>query len=120
VLESPRHLAQWSPARIKNLRAAQWALLSAAFRLLRGGGYLLYATCALHPDENDGIVNRLLEKFPRAKIMPRQEPPREAFEHFAGTLPAPEQTSTGWRVFPDTANGAGPMFFSLIQKNESA
>lgn len=119
VLESPRHLAQWSPARVKNLRAAQWALLSAAFRLLRDGGYVVYATCALHPAENDGIVNRLLQKFPRAAIMPREEPPRRALEHFAGDLPVPEQTPTGWRVLPDTANGAGPMFFAIIQKNES-
>jgi 16S rRNA C967 or C1407 C5-methylase (RsmB/RsmF family) len=116
VLDSPHHLALWTPARIRNLAVAQWALLSAAFRMLNDGGALVYATCALHPDENDGVVNRLLKKFPNARLLPRAEPSKAAKVFFAGDLPIPEKTKTGYQVLPDTAHGAGPMFFSCIKK----
>jgi 16S rRNA C967 or C1407 C5-methylase (RsmB/RsmF family) len=116
VLASEYHLAQWTPARIRNLCVAQWALLSAAFRLLKTGGVLTYATCALHPDENDGTVQKLLKKFPGAKIVPPQKIPEAASAHFEGALPESEQTDTGRLRLPDTSNGAGPLFFSCVKK----
>ena len=40
----------------------QHALISSAVRMLKTGGYLLYATCALATDENDGTISKLLKK----------------------------------------------------------
>ena len=45
------------------LAQRQWALLSAAFLLLKQGGFLVYATCALADAENDGVVQKLLKKY---------------------------------------------------------
>jgi 16S rRNA C967 or C1407 C5-methylase (RsmB/RsmF family) len=84
--------------------------------MLNDGGVLVYATCALHPDENDGVVNRLLKKFPQARLMPKNEIPLRANDFFAGGLPVPEKTETGYQILPDTAYGAGPMFFACISK----
>ncbi len=80
VLSDAKYLNQWSPSRIKNLAQEQWALLSSAWRLLAPGGYLVYATCALSTDENDGVVSRLLKKFDNVRFLSHDEV-KTVFEH---------------------------------------
>ena len=121
VLADPKYLEQWSPSRIKTVTSEQWALLSSAYRLLRKGGYLLYSTCALAPQENDQMMERLIKKFrkddsdsfefcePEAKL--------SQIKKCADLLlPEYEKTKYGWQILPDTSNGAGPIYFSLIKK----
>lgn len=117
VLSSPQYLEQWSPARIKTLAMAQWALLSSAYRMLNPDGYLLYATCALSPEENDKVVSRLKTKFPDVEFVHDLPPVPEKVSQFCQLpLPEPEKTEMGFHVLPDTAGGAGPLYFSLIHK----
>ncbi len=105
VLQNEKYLKQWSKARIKNLAHRQWALLSAAFLLLKPQGFLLYATCALSDEENDAVIKKLKAKYKDTALITSVEPP-----------PLSEKTELGCRFLPDTAAGAGPIFFSLIQK----
>ncbi|MBR4598631.1 MAG: RsmB/NOP family class I SAM-dependent RNA methyltransferase, partial [Treponema sp.] len=109
------YLSEWSPSRIKTLAMAQWALLSSAWRMLRPNGYLLYSTCALSPDENDKVVAKLLKKFDDAKVL---EPKISLnYKNFTESdLPEYEKTEYGAHVLPDKAAGAGPLYFSLLQK----
>lgn len=120
VLASPRHLEQWSPARIKTLAVAQWALLSSAYRMLNPGGYLVYATCALSPEENDKVVARLEGKFVDVELVRELPPVPESVARFcSATLPEPEVTERGFHVLPDScgdSHGSGPLYFSLIHK----
>ena len=124
MLTSPHYLDQWSPARIKTLAVSQWALLSSGYRMLSPGGYLLYATCALSPEENDNVVSRLEKKFDDAEfmdtlpILPSEH--EQLFLQFLPTqeLPIPEKTDKGFHILPDTAAGAGPLYFALIHKKE--
>lgn len=117
VLSSPQYLEQWSPARIKTLAMAQWALLSSAYRMLNPDGYLLYATCALSPEENDKVVSRLQAKFPDVEFIKDLPPVPEKLSQFCQVpLPEPEKTERGFHVLPDTAGGTGPLYFSLIHK----
>lgn len=105
VLQNEKYLKQWSKARIRNLAQRQWALLSAAFLLLKPEGFLLYATCAISDEENDKTVQRLTVKYKeKAVIQPLTLPPLA------------EKTEYGCRFLPDKAEGAGPLFFSLIRK----
>ncbi len=121
VLSSPQYLCEWSPARVKTLSVTQWALLSSAFRLLRPGGYLLYATCALSPAENDEVVARLEKKFSGVQFVRNLPPvPEAAFSFFDGALPDGEPTAFGVHVLPDSCGGAGPLYFSLIRKGTPA
>lgn len=111
VLASPSRLAQWTAARVRNLAARQWSLLSAAFLLLKPGGCLVYSTCALSPEENDGVVGRLPAKYgDRVGFEPitKQEAGAEA--------PALEATAYGVHILPDAAAGAGPMYVARIRK----
>ena len=131
VLRSAKWLSVWSAARVKELPFRQWALASCAFRLLKKGGFLLYSTCALLQAENDAVVARLLEKFPTALALPREQV-REVFcankASSRAKITCPDglsldalfdcavQTRFGFHVLPDLACGAGPIYFSLIQK----
>jgi 16S rRNA (cytosine1407-C5)-methyltransferase len=104
VLQNPAALAQWTPARPRSLAKRQWALLSAAFLLLRPGGSLVYVTCALSPDENDGVVSRLPEKYANAAVPDMPD------------FPEGEKTAHGRRILPDTAGGIGPMYVARFRK----
>ena len=109
VIADPKYLDVWSPARIKTVVMEQWALLSCAYRLLRSGGYLLYSTCALAPQENDGMIERLIKKFGQDSFVIEEVQGNDRV-----TL---ERTTYGNQILPDVSNGAGPIYFSLIKKS---
>ena len=115
VLGDKKYLDEWSPARIKTLSMAQWSLLSSAWRMLSPGGHLLYSTCALSPAENDDVIARLLKKFPDALIK-TPEIAGDVSRFTKDEFPAAEKTEFGAHILPDRANGAGPLYFSLVQK----
>ena len=127
VIADPKYLEQWSPARIKTVTMEQWALLSSAFRLLRRGGWLLYSTCALCPQENDSMIERLIKKFGTGAFVIEKNlscasfAPFDPFDKlrdhkdFKNRILL-EETLYGNQIFPDKSNGAGPIYFSLIRK----
>lgn len=116
VFNDEKYLSEWSPSRIKTLAIAQWALLSSAWRMLKPGGFLLYSTCALSPDENDNIIEKLFKKFDDAEIC---EPKISLnYKKFTDSeLPEYEKTKFGAHILPDKANGAGPIYFCLVKKS---
>ncbi|MGI5100475.1 SAM-dependent methyltransferase [Treponema vincentii] len=122
VITDAKYLACWTPARVKMLAQRQWALLSAAFLLLKPGGFLVYATCALADAENDGVVQKLLKKYGKEAAVHNgaaAAPYAADTETAAGNdtkLIASEKTLFGRRFLPDTCTGAGPLYFSLIEK----
>lgn len=115
VLADPKYLSEWSPSRIKTLSIAQWALLSSAWRMLKKGGYMVYSTCALSPEENDNVVAKLLKKFDDVQVCePSIQPGYEKFT--SAKLPEYEKTQYGAHVLPDVSEGAGPLYFCLLHK----
>ncbi|MBO7123693.1 MAG: RsmB/NOP family class I SAM-dependent RNA methyltransferase [Treponema sp.] len=124
VLNDPKYLADWSPARVKSLAMQQWALLSSAYRLLKDGGYLLYSTCALNQSENSQEAARLLKKFPEARavsledVLAFQETGKKEISAFfdVAALPKFEAQELGFSILPDEQCGAGPIYFCLFKK----
>ncbi|HNY15992.1 MAG TPA: SAM-dependent methyltransferase [Treponemataceae bacterium] len=114
VLSSPAYLAEWSPARVKNLAQRQWALLSGSWLVLKSGGFLVYSTCALSEMENDGVVERLIKKYPDAAAVPPDFSLTEPGYESMG-----ESTRYGTHILPDRASGAGPIYYALIRKADS-
>jgi 16S rRNA (cytosine1407-C5)-methyltransferase len=104
VLAGQKALAQWRPARPRFLAARQWALLSAAFLLLKHGGSLVYVTCALSEEENDEVVSRLLQKYRDAARLDEPE------------FSEGEKTSFGRLILPDTSGGMGPLYVARFRK----
>ena len=62
VYNSKKHLKQWTPARIRQLKQRQIAILSGLFEALAPGGRLVYSTCAITPEENEEVIQTLLKK----------------------------------------------------------
>jgi 16S rRNA (cytosine1407-C5)-methyltransferase len=109
VLAKKNELSRWTAARPRFLAGRQWALLSAAFLLLKPGGSLVYATCALDPRENDGVAGRLLEKYGRnsRKGAAFLDPPDFSLG---------EAGPYGRIILPDTSGGWGPMYVARFGK----
>lgn len=123
VIADPKYLNTWSLSRIKTVTMEQWALLSSAYRLLAVGGILLYSTCALCPQENDEMIERLYKKFNKdgdAFSILEANPDVKEIEKCAEIkLPQWEKTKYGYMIMPDKQAGAGPIFFSIISKQKS-
>lgn len=106
VIQSPKHLEQWSESRIKGLVVRQFAILASAFDSLKPRGRLVYSTCAINSKENDGVIDKLFKKRKGLfKI--------ESFDH---PFELGEKTKYGILILPDVCNGLGPIFYSIIRK----
>lgn len=123
VMLDDKYLNTWSPSRIKTVSMEQWALLSSAYRLLEPEGYLLYSTCAICPQENDLMIERLFKKFNKdgsAFELCQANPDFSEIKEFTNAKPFPyEKTEFGYQIFPDKADGAGPIYFCVIKKKKS-
>jgi 16S rRNA (cytosine1407-C5)-methyltransferase len=104
VIRNPGALRQWKETRPRFLARRQWSLLSAAFLMLEEGGSLVYATCALSVEENDGVCSRLPAKYGAAAAI---DPP---------DFPQGEETQYGRLILPDTGEGTGPMYVARWRK----
>jgi len=60
----------WSLAQIKRLQQLQKKGVSAAWRLLKPGGTLVYSTCTIAPEENEAVINYLLTRNDDAELEP--------------------------------------------------
>jgi 16S rRNA (cytosine1407-C5)-methyltransferase len=73
--------------------------------LLKGGGSLVYSTCAITPEENDAPVSRLLEKY--GAEIELDEP----------DFDSGEKTKYGRLILPDATEGMGPMYIARFRKS---
>jgi len=62
-----------SPESIVELNAKQISILSGAARLVKPGGRLVYATCSLLDEENEGIVTQFLSSHEDFTLLPMSE-----------------------------------------------
>ena len=64
--------AKWrrSEADLLRLQGRQQAILEAGASMVRPGGVLVYATCSLEPEENEGVVEPFLARYPEWVLDP--------------------------------------------------
>lgn len=70
---------QRRPEHLPSLQTLQADMLRAAWALLESGGTLIYATCALNPDENERQVARFLEETSQARLLLEYNPEPDGF-----------------------------------------
>ena len=58
----PKSYEHWSTQKIKELTQRQRFLLRAAISATKPGGCIVYSTCTLAPEENEGVVDWILRK----------------------------------------------------------
>jgi len=68
IRKSLRTIKWWNPNMIRRLAGTQKRLAGAGFEVLKKGGVMVYSTCSLEPEENEGVVDFLLKKYPNAKL----------------------------------------------------
>ena len=61
--KSPKTFEMWNLSFIKALSKVQKKLASEALKLLKVGGEMVYSTCTLGPEEDEGVVNYLKQNF---------------------------------------------------------
>ena len=68
IRKSPKTPLMWNPNAVKRMAGIQRQLLFTAFDILKENGTLVYSTCTLEPEENEGVINALLNKYENAKL----------------------------------------------------
>lgn len=68
-LDAPQTYRGWSPKQVRELSKEQKKLLERAFWALKPGGILVYSTCTLLREENEGVLEWFLNKFSGAVIL---------------------------------------------------
>jgi 16S rRNA C967 or C1407 C5-methylase (RsmB/RsmF family) len=93
VLNSPRHLKEWKPGRVRHLRKLQWRLIQALFKALKPGGRLVYSTCSITPEENEELIKRFVHKLEGGVKLIKEE-----------------------RIWPHKQENMDPMFIAVFEK----
>ena len=86
--------ARWrvTPQSIRGLLPQQQALLDGLVPLLAPQGVLVYATCTIHPDENQAQIEALLNRHPTLRL-----------EHAN-------------QLWPDQASGGDGFYSAVLQR----
>jgi 16S rRNA C967 or C1407 C5-methylase (RsmB/RsmF family) len=101
----PETRREWSEEAAAGCAKRQEEILEEAARLVRPGGRLVYSTCTYNPAENEGVVNRFLEKHPE-------------FETEAFRLPGAEGKDGTLLCLPHRMRGE-VQFAALLRKKGS-
>ena len=90
------------------LAAGQLAILAGAARMLAVGGRLVYCTCSVLPEENEGVVQRFLEAAPH---MTAGEMPRAA-----ALAPGARDRAVGVQLLPGAEAGTDGFYYACLEK----
>jgi 16S rRNA (cytosine967-C5)-methyltransferase len=103
-----------TPEEIKKLGQTQLAILESAGRLVKPGGRLVYATCSLLYQENQGLVELFLEKHPEFEVLPAAEALDQHFLHDGISLGS-SNAKPWWQVWPHI-HGTDGFFGAVLRR----
>lgn len=69
IRKSLKTITIWNANMITKLARQQKELIETAFENLKEGGEMVYSTCSLEPEENEGVASHLLEKYNNAEMV---------------------------------------------------
>jgi NOL1/NOP2/sun family putative RNA methylase len=108
--------ADWSLEMVAGCAVRQKNILHVAAKLVRPGGCLLYSTCTFAPEEDEGVIARLIDDFPdfevvQLPIFPGFVPGKPEWANARASL------SGAVRLFPHRVNGEGH-FVCLLKRKD--
>ncbi len=119
IRKSLKTITIWNAGMISKLARQQKELIENAFLNLKPGGIMVYSTCSVEPEENEGVVDFLLQKYPPAKVIKsslpglKTSPPLLEFDGVKYDL----QVKHTLRIWPQDNDTEG-FFVAKIQKME--
>ena len=94
----------------------QRRLMSAAVGLLKPGGVLVYSTCTLSPDENEGLIAYALREHPELSLEPPEDPALVLGDPgWRGCGLSAAECELVQRFDPSSARGEGSIGFFLAR-----
>jgi len=118
IRKSLKTLRIWNPEMVRKLAGTQRQLIKTAFNALKKNGILVYSTCSLEPEEDEGIVDFLLKEFSNASVekvsLPGLKTSKSVLE-FEGKKYNPEVKKC-LRLWPQDNDTEG-FFIAKIKKN---
>ena len=69
IRKSLKTVTIWNENMITKLARQQIQLAARAFENLKPGGEMVYSTCSVEPEENEGVVHSLLKLYPNAEVV---------------------------------------------------
>lgn len=115
--KEPQAVTEWSEEHTLSCSERQKNILSSAFKMLKGGRYLVYSTCTFAPCENEAIAAWVLETYPDTELVPiNLSSMSDAVSDWAeGNW----DLSGAKRIFPHKSKGEGH-FAALFHKKAGA
>ncbi|MFB6175413.1 MAG: RsmB/NOP family class I SAM-dependent RNA methyltransferase [Candidatus Nanohalobium sp.] len=115
--EGDRFYRNFEPAseeEVEGLSELQKQLVDKAKNLLKPDGVLVYSTCTINPQENEGVVRHLLEQGLELEKIDTEFPHSEGVEKFEGEIYGEEMRKTV-RIYPHHLN-SGVIFVAKFRK----
>ena len=105
---SPSHkMCPITENEIESLADRQFNLIESALQTVKIGGQVVYSTCTLSPYENEGVVSRILEKYPGSIEL-------EDIQHTLPT-PAPAITQIGGKQLQEQVKKAARIWPHIFE-----
>lgn len=110
-------IAEWSVKNVKMCAERQAEILENAAKLLKDGGYIIYATCTFSLEENEMTVDKFLQNHPEFEIVPVKDAVKKVTADgilFDGCKN--ENITYARRFYPHIAKGEGQFMAVLHNK----
>ena len=104
-----------SPQSVAELTQKQLSILNSAARLLKPGGRLVYATCSLIYQENQGVVEAFLANNPQFELKDPKEVLRDSFPLMEGLPIGASKNNAWWQLFPHV-HGTDGFFGAILER----
>lgn len=113
--------AGWSRSRLKRDAALQASILRNGVRMLAVGGRLVYSTCSLADEENDGVVSKVLQhrRHGQGLVIADALGGPLAETKLATLLAGVSRTRHGAIMLPDKS-AFGPLYWAVIERHALA
>ncbi len=121
IRRSLKTLQMWSPGAVARMAHEQRSIMEQGWACLRPGGVMVYSTCTLEPEEDEGNVSAFLDRHPEAQLLPIDLPIARtpAVTEFMGTRYRPE-VSRCLRIGPQDNDTEGFFVARLKKGNATA
>ena len=111
-------IAEWSVKNVKMCAERQAKILENAAKLLKDGGYIIYATCTFSLEENEMTVDNFLQNHPEFEILPVKDEVKKVTADgilFDGCKN--KNITYARRFYPHISKGEGQFMAVLHNKN---